>query len=101
MNVLHQGDIVKIEGIKHRVLVVSNDVFNENSGCILGCPIFSDIQTTALHIAIHGRHTDGVVACEQVRFLDMNKRRWYGDDDIDISQIIETSDALQSIFEYI
>ena len=35
---LHQGDILKIEKIKHPVLVVSKDFFN-TSGEIIGCPI--------------------------------------------------------------
>ena len=38
---LHQGDILKIEKIKHPVLVVSKDFFN-SSGEIIGCPIISD-----------------------------------------------------------
>lgn len=34
-----QGDILKIEGIRHPVLVVSKDFFN-TSGEIIGCPIY-------------------------------------------------------------
>ena len=36
---LHQGEIIKIEKIKHPVLVVSKNFFNE-TGEIIGCPIF-------------------------------------------------------------
>ena len=38
---LHQGDILKIEKIKHPVLVVSKDFFN-TSGEIIGCPIIKN-----------------------------------------------------------
>lgn len=38
MEQLHQGDVLKIEKIKHPVLVVSKDFFN-SSGEIIGCPI--------------------------------------------------------------
>ena len=41
MDLLHQGDILKIEKIKHPVLVVSKDFFN-SSGEIIGCPIITD-----------------------------------------------------------
>ena len=40
MEVLHQGDILKIEKIKHPVLIVSKDFFN-TSGEIIGCPIIN------------------------------------------------------------
>ena len=36
-----QGDILKIEKIKHPVLVVSKDFFN-TSGAIIGCPIYNN-----------------------------------------------------------
>ena len=41
MELLHQGDILKIEKIKHPVLVVSKDFFN-SSGEIIGCPIMDE-----------------------------------------------------------
>lgn len=43
---LHQGDILKVEKIKHPVLVVSKDFFN-TSGEIIGCPIIKN--STAVH----------------------------------------------------
>lgn len=41
MEDLHQGDILKIENIKHPVLVASKDFFN-TSGEIIGCPIINN-----------------------------------------------------------
>lgn len=48
---IHQGDILKIEKIKHPVLVVSKDFFN-NSGAIIGCPIIENSTIGPLHIWI-------------------------------------------------
>lgn len=48
MELLHQGDILKIEKINHPVLVVSKNFFN-TSGAIIGCPIIRN--STPVHIA--------------------------------------------------
>ena len=49
VEILHQGDILKIEKINHPVLVVSKDFFN-TSGEIIGCPIISNSIPGPLHI---------------------------------------------------
>ena len=46
MEYLHQGDILKIEKIKHPVLVVSKDFFN-TSGQIIGCPVIKHSKPLA------------------------------------------------------
>lgn len=51
---LHQGDIVKIEKIKWPVLVTSKDFFNQ-TGEIVGCPIFQDSTVSPLHIKNQNR----------------------------------------------
>ena len=48
---VHQGDILKVEKIKNPVLVVSKDFFNE-TGEIIGCPIFDHSIGSPLHIEI-------------------------------------------------
>ena len=48
---VHQGDILKIERIKSPVLVVSKDFFNQ-TGEVIGCPIFKDGESGALHIFV-------------------------------------------------
>ena len=49
MEALHQGDILKIEKIRHPVLIVSKGFFN-TSGEIIGCPIIKDSMPGPLHI---------------------------------------------------
>ena len=56
MELLQQGDILKIEKIKHPVLVVSKDFFN-TSGEIIGCPIIVNSMPGPLHIWISTEST--------------------------------------------
>ena len=58
MEILHQGDILKIEKIKHPVLVVSKDFFN-SSGEIIGCPIIGDSVPGPLHIRMAAEEIEG------------------------------------------
>ena len=51
MEEIHQGDILKIEKIKMPVLVVSKDFFNQ-TGEIIGCPVYKKGEPGALHIRI-------------------------------------------------
>lgn len=79
-----QGDIIMIsfspaighEEAKYRPgLVVSNDDYNSYcGGIILVCPI-SHAKEFPLHIELpKSLNTDGMVLCEHIRALDINKR---------------------------
>lgn len=100
MEFLHQGDVVKIERIKHPVLVVSKDFFN-NSGEIIGCPIIYESMSGPLHIWISTEKTEGYVNCEKLSLLDLNYRGYKKLDRIPIQDLMNISDAIQGIFEYI
>ena len=100
MEFLHQGDIIKIEKIKHPVLVVSKDFFN-TSGEIIGCPIIGDSIPGPLHIWMSTEQTEGYVQCEKLALLDLSIRGYKIVDRLPISEIINVSDAIQGIFEYI
>ncbi len=100
MEVLHQGDILKIEKIKHPVLVVSKDFFN-NSGEIIGCPIIKDSMAGPLHIWMSTEENEGYIQCEKLALLDLSVRGHKKIDRLPISEMINVSDAIQSIFEYI
>ena len=71
MEHVHQGDILKIEKIKHPVLVASKDFFN-TSGEILGCPIIKESVEGPLHIWISADETNGYVQCEKLALLDLS-----------------------------
>ena len=70
---LHQGEIIKIEKIKHPVLVVSKNFFNE-TGEIIGCPIFRAGTQSPLHIRVQTKEVEGYVQCEKLALLDMRQR---------------------------
>lgn len=100
MEFLHQGDIVKIEKIKHPVLIVSKDFFN-TSNAVIGCPIIKDSYSGPLHIWVETDETEGYVHCENVKFLDLAVRGYKKIDRLSIAQLMNVADAIQGIFEYI
>lgn len=100
MAALHQGDILKIEKIKHPVLVVSKDFFN-TSGEIIGCPIMKDSMPGPLHIWMSTDENEGYIQCEKLALLDLSIRGHKKIDRLPLSEMMNVSDAIQSIFEYI
>ena len=95
-----QGDILKVEKVKMPVLVVSKDFFNQ-TGEIIGCPIYKNGEPGAPHIRIHTDELTGYVQCEKMTLLDMNIRGYSKLDRIHMPEIIDITDAIQSIFDYI
>lgn len=98
---VHQGDILKVEKIKNPVLVVSKDFFNE-TGEIIGCPIFNynNIESP-LHIEIETENRKGYVQCENLSMLDLNMRGFSVIDRISINYVMDITDTIQGIFDYI
>jgi len=97
---LHQGDILKIEHIKKPVLIVSKDFFNQTYE-IIGCPIFEKGEAGPLHIHIEAEDVEGYVQCEKMALLDLNIRGYSKIDRIHYPDIINITDAIQGIFDYI
>lgn len=97
---LHQGDIIKLEKVKHPVLVVSKDFFNA-SGAIIGCPVFMNSNGGPLHILISTDEITGCVQCEKLALLDLTVRGYKKVDALPIAAMINIADAIQGIFEYI
>ena len=100
MENLHQGDILKIENIKHPVLIVSKDFFNA-SGEIIGCPIIRNSAPGPLHIWMLTEANEGYIQCEKLALLDLSIRGYQKVDSLPISEMINVCDAIQGIFEYI
>lgn len=97
---LQQGNIIKIERIKHPVLVTSKNFFNQ-TGFIIGCPIFKESTDGPLHIKIQTEDIVGFVQCENITLLDLNIRGYSVIDRISLSDIMDITDAIQGIFDYI
>ncbi len=73
MEHLHQGDILKVENIRHSVLVASKDFFN-TSGEIIGCSVIHNSKPGPLHIWISTENTEGYIHCEKLALLDLSVR---------------------------
>ena len=97
---LHQGDILKIESVKKPVLLVSKDFFNKTYE-IIGCPIYEKGEAGPLHIFIKTENVEGYVQCEKLALLDLNVRGYSKIDQLHIADIMDITDAIQSIFDYI
>ena len=97
---VHQGDIIRIEGIMTPVLVASKDFFNQ-TGEIVGCPVFQNNVSSPLHIKINTDSIKGYVQCEKLALLDLSIRGFSIIDRIPMEDIINITDAVQGIFDYI
>lgn len=99
MPAVQQGDLLKVEGIFHPVLVVSNGFFNE-SGMAVVCPIVPKALEGPLHIRLKNAPVDGYVLCEQMRALDLKARRFSKLSATHYFDIMDISDAVMGIFDY-
>ena len=97
---LRQGDVLKVEHVKHPVLVISKDFFN-TSGQIIGCPILEQSIEGPLHIFVRTDEVEGYVQCEKLALLDLKVRGHKVVDSISLSDRMNIADAVQGIFEYI
>ena len=97
---IEQGDLLKVEGIKYPVIVVSNNYFNQ-SGMVIVCPIVNTAVPGPLHIPLKDSAAQGIVLCEQVRYLDLSSRRWSKLTQTHYFDIMDISDAVVSMFEYV
>ena len=99
MAVVEQGDFLKVEGIQHPVIVVSNNFFNQ-SGKAIVCPIVKNAVPGPLHIDLKDSSVKGYVLCEQVRYLDLAVRRYSKLAQVHYFDIMDISDAVVGMFEY-
>lgn len=96
---IYQGDILKIEGIRFPVLVVSKDFLN-SSGEIIGCPIYKAGPPGTLHVRLTTDEHEGFVHCEKLKHLDLNARGYSKKGEICLRDRIVISDTIQGLFEY-
>lgn len=100
MELVRQGDILRIEKIKHPVLAVSKDFFNA-SGEIIGCPIINNSTPGPLHIWTSAENAEGYIQCEKLALLDLTYRGYKKIGKLPLLEVMNVSDAVQGIFEYI
>lgn len=78
---MKQGDLVWVSFSPQagheqmgRALIVSNDIFNQNTGMCLVCPVTNTDNGFPLHVPLQEAHTTGVVMVEQMRSIDPKSR---------------------------
>lgn len=94
-----QGDILKVESIKPPVLVVSKNFFNQSEQAVV-CPIVTENRPDPLHIAVKAGSVEGWAWCERMKLIDLRYRGYKTISRTDYSDIINITDAIQSIFDY-
>ena len=94
-----QGDLLKVDGLRYPVIIVSNDFFN-GSGKALVCPVVKDTAEGPLHIRLKDCPVEGYVLCEQVRYLDLSERRFSKMTAAPYFDIVDISDAVMGMFDY-
>lgn len=87
MRYLKQGTILKVnlnpatghEQAGYRpAIVISNDYYNKiSNGIVIVCPITNSPHEFPLHVPLDSRtKTTGTVQCDQLKSLDLSKRKW-------------------------
>ncbi len=99
MNEICQGDILVVERINTPVLVVSKSFFNKTEQ-VIACPILTKTTEDPLHIFIETNDIQGVVQCEQMKLLDLRLRGYKKMAELSMKEIMNITDAIQSIFDY-
>ena len=99
MDKIEQGDLLRVGGIRYPVIVVSNNFFNE-SGKVIVCPIVKQAVPGPLHIVLKDSTVEGVVLCEQVKYLDLHARHFSKLTATHYFDIMDISDAVMGMFDY-
>lgn len=99
MQLVEQGDLLKVDGLSHPVIVVSNNFFNQ-SGKAVVCPTLRRAAAGPLHIRLKDTPVEGYVLCEQMRYVDLAARHFSKLTATHYFDIIDISDAVMSIFDY-
>ena len=72
------------------------------SGEIIGCPVISNSNPGPLHIWISvGEGIEGYIQCEKLALLDLSIRGHKKVGRISMSELVNVSDAIQGIFDYV
>ena len=95
---VNQGDIIKVEGIKLNMLVVSRDVINENEVCIV-VPFSSNFSETVTHIK--NSFSKELLITEQLRYIDLTTRYYKKLGNLPLEEMQNIVDVVQALFDII
>lgn len=95
----NQGDVIRVEGIKTPLLVVSRDFYNEDEQ-VITCPLVKQCRVSVINVKVNFEGEDMFVLCDQIKQLDINFRGSKKIGQISVKDRMEVSDILQGLFEY-
>lgn len=99
--IIEQGVVLKVPGLcSMPVAVVSKNLFNQ-AGSAMVCPVTDDRPDNIFHIEVRYAEMNGTVLCEQVRMVDLRKRGFTRIGCLKMPDIMNITDAIQSIFDYV
>ena len=100
MDEIAQGDVLSVERINTPILVVSKTYFNRTEQ-IIACPVLKNASADPLHIPIIAKDMQGgIVLCEQMKLLDLRVREYKKLTELKMEDVLNITDAIQSIFDY-
>ncbi len=92
-----QGDIIQVEDVKLKLLVVSRNLINENEVCIV-VPLSSAFKESATHIS--NSFSKDLLITEQLRYLDLTTRLYKNLGSLPESEMVNVIDVVQGLFDY-
>ena len=95
-----QGDIIKVEGIKNLVLVLSKPLYNE-TGKIIGCPIVSKKQESSFQVEVPLEDKIFYVESDSLKQLDISARGYRVNGRIPLGRLMIVVDMINAIIEVI
>ncbi|MBQ8488462.1 MAG: type II toxin-antitoxin system PemK/MazF family toxin [Pseudobutyrivibrio sp.] len=95
---VNQGDIIKVDGIKLNMLVISRDIINENEVCIV-VPLSSNFSESVTHIK--NSFSKELLITEQLRYIDLTTRYYKKVGNLSLEEMQNVVDVVQGLFDII
>ncbi len=95
---VNQGDIIKVDGIKLNMLVISRDIINENEVCIV-VPLSSNFSESVTHIK--NSFSKELLITEQLRYMDLTSRYYKKLGNLSLEEMQNVVDVVQGLFDII
>lgn len=95
---VNQGDIIKVDGIKLNMLVISRDIINENEVCIV-VPLSSNFSESVTHIK--NSFSKELLITEQLRYIDLTSRYYKKLGNLSLEEMQNVVDVVQGLFDII
>lgn len=95
---VNQGDIIKVDGIKLNMLVISRDIINENEVCIV-VPLSSNFSESVTHIK--NSFSRELLITEQLRYIDLTSRYYKKLGNLSLEEMQNVVDVVQGLFDII